>query len=135
MAWRISEQEFLIKGKSYPIYLSLSVNRVKLPDGSLINSAHEYFRVAADGAILKWYCGPSSSTLEECLYVINIYSVMQTSFFEFSWTEGYGRAPELQQKVWLHDLELIAEDRLPFDPARVVEGFHFLQTGKPGGDK
>ncbi len=84
MSWRISEPEFLIKGRSYPIYLSLSINRVKLPDGTLINSAHEFFRVAADGDILKWYHGPSTSTLEECLYVINIRSVVQTSLYEFS---------------------------------------------------
>ena len=42
MSWRITEQEFLIKGRSYPIVLSLSINRVELPDGTLINSANEY---------------------------------------------------------------------------------------------
>lgn len=124
MAWQISKGEFLIRGRSYPIYLSLSVNRVKLPDGALINSANEYFRVSADGEVLEWYDGPVSSTLEECLYVINIHCVMQSSLYAFTWTECYGREAELGEKICLHGLEPVAEEGLPFDATRVVEEFH-----------
>ena len=130
MSWRISEQEFLIEGRSYPVYLSLSVNRVKLPDGTLINSAHEYFRVSADGSILQWYRSPSSSTLEECLYVINIHAVLQMSLYEFSWTECYGHTPELEQRIYLRGLVPVTQNELPFDPTWVVEGFHRTQERK-----
>ena len=135
MSWRISEREFLIRGRSCPIYLSLSINRVKLPDGNLINSAHEYFRVSADGGVLEWYSGPSTSTLEECLYVINIHSVVQTSLYKFFWTECYDREAELGEKICLRDLEPVAEKVLPFDPTQVVEGFHIRRINKPKGDE
>lgn len=128
MSWRISEQQFLIMGRSYPIYLSLSVNKVRLPDGTLIDSAHEYFRVSADGSVLKWYRGPSTSTLEDCLYVINIYSVEQTALMEFFWTECYGREAKLEKQVCLSNLEPIQEVHLPFDAARVVDQFHIQQA-------
>jgi hypothetical protein len=124
MAWRISKQEYLIRGRSYPIYLSLSLNRVRLPDGTLINAADEYFKVSADGDVLERYAGPFTSTLEECLYVINIHFVMQASLYKFTWTECHGREGELSEQICLSDLEPIAKNRLPFDPARVVEEFH-----------
>lgn len=130
MAWQISEQEFLIRGRSYPIYLSLSVNRVSLPDGTLINSAHEYFRVSRDGGILEWYRGPWTSTLEECLYVINIHSVLQSTLYEFFWTECYRREAELREEVQLQDLKPVTEGALPFDPAEVVERFHLHRPGR-----
>jgi len=110
MSWRISEREFLIRGRSDPIYLSLSINRVKLPDGTFMNSAHEYFRVSADGNVLEWYSGPSTSTLEECLYVIKIHSVVQLSLYKFFWTECYGREGERREKICLRDLEPVAAD-------------------------
>jgi hypothetical protein len=135
MSWRISDREFLIQGRSYPIYLSLSVGRVRLLDGTLINSAHEYFKVSADGSVLEWYRGPSTSTLEECLYVINIHSVLQTSLSEFFWTECYGRAGEIQEKLILRGLEPLAKDAIPFDPTRIVETFHRDRTGETTGDK
>ena len=124
MAWRVSGREFLIRGRSYPIYLSLSVNRVRLPDGTLINSADEYFRVSADGGVLQFYSGPSTSTLEECLYVINIHFVLHSLLYEFFWTECYGSEGEIEGRVCLRGLEPVADDALPFDASRVVEGFH-----------
>ena len=129
MSWRISEKEFLIRGRSYPLYLSLSVNRVKLPDGSLIDSTHEYFRVSAEADVLEWYRGPWTSTLEECLYVTDMHFVLQTSLYKFFWTECYGRAPGLQQTICLRDLEPIVEEVLPFDPMYVVEEFHLMTYG------
>lgn len=135
MSWQISEHEFLIRGWSYPIYLSLSVNRVHLPHGTLINSANEYFRVSADGSVLEWYRGPSTSTLEDCLYVINIHSVVQTSLVKFFWTECYGREGRLEEKLCLHHLEPVAEEALPFDSAQIVEGFHRHPSNrKKGGE-
>ena len=135
MFWQISEREFLIRGLSYPIYLSLSSNTVNLPDGTLINSAHEYFRVSAEGSVLEWYSGPSSSTLEECLYVMNIHSVLQTALYEFFWTECYGRQAERREKICLDDLRPAVEAVLPFDPIQVVEGFHLQRAGKLRGDE
>src|SRR5215208_2987606 len=131
MAWRISEHEFLIQGRSFPIFLSLSVNRVSLPDGSQINAANEYFRVSAAGDLLEWYRGPSSSTLEECLYVINIHVVIQTLLYELFWTECYGRAPERVETMRLRDLDFVADPVLPFDPVRAVEGFHASRDEPP----
>src|SRR5688572_1402703 len=135
MSWQISEKEFLIRGQSFPIYLSLSVNRVNLPDGTLINSAYEHFSVSADGDLLEWYCGSSTSTFEECLYVINIHSVIQESPFRFFWTECYGREERLEEKICLRDLKPIADDRLPFDAAQVVERFHVRPASKAGRDE
>jgi len=135
MSWRISERELLVRGRSYHITLSLSINRVKLPDGNLINSAHEYFRVSADGGVLEWYSGPSTSTLEEYLYVSNIHSVLQTSLYKFIWTECYGREAELGEKVYLRDLEPVGENVLPFDPTQVVEGFHIRRANRRKGDE
>jgi hypothetical protein len=59
--------------------------------------------------MLEWYCGPPTSTLEECLYVINIHSFI--------------------------DLKPVTDELLPFDPAQVVEGFHLHRASKPGGDE
>jgi hypothetical protein len=133
MSWQISEKEFLIMGRSYPIALSLSVNRVKLPGGTLVDSANEYFRVSADGGILEWYRGPSTSTLEDCLYVINIHAVVQTSLVKFFWTECYGREGQLEEKICLHHLKLVAEEALPFDPVQIVEGFHVHPSSQKKG--
>jgi hypothetical protein len=133
MSWQISEHEFLIRGWSYPIYLSLSVNRVRLPDGTLINSANEYFRVSADGIVLEWYAGPSTSTLEECLYVINIHAVVQTSLYKFPWIECYGREAQLEEKICLPHLEPVPEPALPFDPIQVIETFHRDRSGQRKG--
>jgi hypothetical protein len=127
MAWRISEHEFLIQGRSFPIFLSLSVNRLSLPDGSQIEASHEYFRVSGSGNVLEWYRGSSTSTLEECLYVINIHAVIQRSLYEFFWTECYGRKPERAETLRLRNLELVANPDLPFDPVQVVKGFHASQ--------
>ena len=124
MSWRISEEEFLVSGRSYPIYLSLSTNRVALPDGTFINAANEYFRVSAEGVILEWYTGPFTSTLEECLYVIDIYCVLQLSLYKIDWTECYGRPPARQKQVCIQDLAPILEDMLPFNPVRVIQEFH-----------
>jgi hypothetical protein len=134
MLWRISDREFLVQGRSYPIYLSLSVNRVKLPDGTFVNSAHEYFRVSSDGSVLEWYQGPSTSTLEDCLYVINIHTVMQSSLYEFFWTECYSRESELQQQMCLGGLAPVTSNELPFDPDQIVETFHRERSSKPRGE-
>lgn len=124
MAWLISRQEFLIQGRSYPIHLSLGINRVALPDGSLIDSANEYFRVAVDGSVLEWYRGPSTSTLEDCLYVINIHCILQTTLYKFFWTEYYRRPGEIQETICLRGLEPVIENGLLFDPSQIVEDFH-----------
>lgn len=135
MLWRISDREFLVQGRSYPIYLSLSVNRVRLPDGTFIDSAQEYFRVATDGRVLEWYQGPSTSTLEDCLYVINIHAVLQSSLYEFFWTECYGREGEMPEKVCLRGLAPVPGTAVPFDAGEIVEAFHHKQSGKPRGEK
>jgi len=124
MAWQIAKEEFLIRGRSYPVYLSLSVNRVRLPDNSYINTAHEYFRVSSEGEILERYNEPSTSTLEDCLYVINIHVVLRSSLYECFWTECYGRPGQLEAKILLQNLEAVTEHSLPFDPGNVVEQFH-----------
>src|ERR1043165_10178234 len=90
MFWRISEREFLIRGKSYHIYLSLSVNRVRLPDGTLMQSGNEYFRVSAGGEVLMRYGDPWSSSVEDYLYVSGIHAVVQSSLYKFLWIEGFG---------------------------------------------
>ena len=128
MSWQISGKEFLIAGRSYPIALSLSINRVPLPDGTLINSANEYFRVSADGGVLEWYRGPSTATLEDCLYVFNIHAVLQASLYRFFWTECYRREGQLEERICLPHVKPVAEEALPFDPVQIVEGFH-LQSG------
>jgi hypothetical protein len=135
MAWSISKHEFLIKGRSYPIYLSLSVNSVALPDGSHIDSANEYFRVSSDGSLLEWYRGPSTSTLEDCLYVINIHCILQTTLYKFFWTECYRRPGEIQETTCLRGLEPITENGLPFDPSQIVEDFHGRYPGNAGATK
>ena len=134
MFWRITPREFLIRGRSYPIYLSLRINRVELPDGSLINSAQEYFRVE-EGRVLEWYPGPFSSTLEECLYVVDIHAVLRTSLYRFSWTECYGREPELREQICLPHLKPATEEELPFDPVQIVEAFHLRRLAKREGDR
>ena len=129
MIWQTAGQQFLVQGNLYPVYLSLSVNRVQLPDGSLIHSAYEYFHLSADGSVLKWYREPWTSTLEDCLYVMNIHSVIGRSLYEFSWTECYGRAPALEEKVCLRDLQPVPLNRLPLDGGRIVEEFHLRRAG------
>ena len=129
MSWRISEQEFLIRGRSYHLYLSLSVNRVKLPDGTLINSANEYFRVSAGGEVLMRYGDPWSSSVEDYLYVSGIHAVVQSSLYKFLWIERFGHDSKLEGEGCLRGLEPVAEGVLPFDAAQVVEGFH----GRNGG--
>ena len=124
MSWRISEREFLIRGKSYPICLSLSVNRVRLPDGTLINSANEYFRVSSGGEVLERYGDPLSCSVEDYLYVSGIHVVMQSSLYKFLWIERFGHYGKLEEKVCLRGLEPVAAEVLPFDAAQVVEGFH-----------
>jgi hypothetical protein len=128
MSWRISEQEFLIRGRSYPISLSLSVNRVKLPDGALINSSNE-------ARVLDWYSGPSTSTLEECLYVINIHYVIGSRLSQFFWTGCYGREPELEETVCLRGLDAIAADQIPFDAAQITEEFHRQRANQSDKDR
>jgi hypothetical protein len=127
MSWRVSEQEFLIRGMSYHIYLSLSVNRVELPDGSLINSANEYFRVSAGGEVLSRYGEPRSSSVEDYLYVSGIHVVMRSSLYKFLWIERFGHDSKLEGEVCLRDLEPVAAEALPFDAAQVVEEFHRRQ--------
>lgn len=127
MYWRISPQEFLISGRTYPIRLSLSVNRVRLPDNTLIESAKEYFRVATHGEILEHYKAPFTSTLEDCLYVIDIHAVIRSSLYEFFWTECYGRPGELEARVRLQNLVETTEKSLPFLPDELVEKFHLQQ--------
>lgn len=129
MSWRVSEREFLIRGRSYPICLSLSVNRVKLPDGTLINSANEYFKVSAGGEVLERYRDPWTCSVEDYLYVSGIHVVMGSSLYRFFWTEHFGHEGELEGKVCLRDLEPVAEGALPFDAAQVVEEFHRHQVG------
>jgi hypothetical protein len=129
MSWRISEREFLIRGKSYHIYLSLSVNRVRLPDGTLINSANEYFRVSAGGEVLQRYGDPLTCSVEDYLYVSGIHAVVQSSLYKFLWIERFGHDSKLEGEVCLRGLEPVAEGVLPFDAAQVVEGFHERRGG------
>ena len=127
MYWQVSSQEYLIAGRSYPIYLSMSVNRVRLPDDALIDSAKEFFRVSENGDILQHYKPPFTSTLEDCLYVIDIHAVLRSSLYEFFWTECYGRPGHLEAKIVLQNLEAVMEELLPFNPAEVIERFHLHQ--------
>ena len=128
MYWQISAQEFLIAGRTYPIHLSLSVNRVRLPDNTSIDSAEEYFRVSKHGQVLEHYKAPFTSTLEDCLYVIDIHAVLRASLYEFFWTECYGRPGELEAKILLQNLQAAKEESLPFHPSEVVAGFHRQQS-------
>lgn len=127
MYWQVSAQEYLIAGRTYPIILSLSVNRVRLPDNSSIHSAQEYFRVSGNGDILEHYKAPFTSTLEDCLYVIDIHVVLRSSLYEFFWTECYGRPGELEAKILLPSIKTLTEELLPFDPGETVERFHRQQ--------
>jgi hypothetical protein len=135
MAWSISKQEFLTQGRFYTIYPSLRINVVELSDGTLINSANENFRVAADSSVLEWYRGPLTAPLEDCLCVSNIHSIQQTSLYKFFWTECYKRPGEIQVAICLQDLEPVMENGLPFDPSQIVEDFHRRHSGEAGAAK
>jgi hypothetical protein len=124
MLWRISDREFFVQGRSYPIYLSLSVNRLKPPDGTLIRSAHEYFRVSAKSSVLEWDQASSTSTLGDCLYVINIHDVLQSSLYEFFWTECCSCAREMHEKACRPGLAPVTDTSLPFDPDQTPEAYH-----------
>lgn len=123
MTWQTPQGEFLIRGRACPIYLSLSVYRVRLPDGTLINSAHEYFRVSAAGQVLAWYRPSSSSALEDCLYAADIHVVLDATLYTFLWIECYGREGELDERSRLPGLCPIPPEELPFDAPRLVETF------------
>jgi hypothetical protein len=85
--------------------------------------------------VLEWYRGPSTSTLEDCLYVINIHSIQQTSLYKFFWTKCYRRPGEIQEAICLQDLEPVMENGLPFDPSQIVEDFHRRYSGEAGAAK
>ena len=126
MAWRTSNAEYLIYGRSYPIYLAASTDRVQLPDGTLFNSASEYFQVSASGEVLEYYGGPWTTTIEDWLYVSGIHVVLGSELYECYWAQRCFKEGELRQQVLLQDLEAIPTYAVPFSPPDVVEHFHFL---------
>jgi hypothetical protein len=129
MAWRISEDELLIRGRRYPIALSLSVNRVRLPDGALVDSANEFFRVTPSGDVLEWFGGPWTTTLEEFLTVSAIHCVVDSTLFSCVWKERFGHPGTLEACVRLGGLEPVSDDELAFVAVHVVDEFHRRRAG------
>ncbi len=119
--WRISEEEYLLQGRSHRIHLSLSVNRVLLPGGERINSANEYLRVSGSGDVLEWFRGPRTSTLEEYLYVSDIHCVLDATLRRFFWTERHGCEEEILAKTLIERLVVVSESEVPFNPIRIIE--------------
>src|SRR5262245_49802181 len=124
MAWRISDNEFLICGRSYPIHLSLSVNTVTLPDGARVKAASEFFRVSGTGEVLARYREPPTSPLEDDMYVVDIHCVVGGSLYRCWWVEHFGGEGELEAQVCLTDLTAVEDSDVPFEEARIIEGFH-----------
>ena len=131
MAWRNSNGNYLIYGRKYPIYLAASSDRVRLPDGTFINAANEYFEVSPREKVLKHYGSPWTTTLEDTLYVCGIHVVIASALYEFTWSQRSFREGELTQQVRLEDLEAIPTYALPFSAPDVIKAFHFWR-GIPG---
>jgi hypothetical protein len=128
MAWRISNGQYLIYGRSYPIYLAASTDRVRLWDGTLINSASEYLQVSPHGEVLGHYGSPWTTTIEDMLCVSGIHVVLELALYECYWEQRCFKDGELRRRVLLEDLRAIPTNALPFSAPDVVERFHL-----PGG--
>lgn len=113
MVWRIPGGDWLVRGRSSTIQLSLSRNRVRLPDGSLVRESCEYFRVGPDGALLQRYPGPQTSTVDDDLYAFDIHVVLDGALHRCTWIENFRDGDELRDRVCLTGLEAAAVGVLP----------------------
>lgn len=113
MIWRTFDGDWLVQGRSHRIQLSLSRNRVLLPDGSQIRDACEYFRIGPDGSLLQHYRGPQTSTVDDELYVFDIHVVIGDTLHRCSWIEHFRDGDELRDRVCLTGLAPASLDSLP----------------------
>jgi hypothetical protein len=102
--WKTREGNLLLEGEVHPIYLAVSGQGIRLPNGAVIHEAAEYFEITASGALVTEFSGPWTSTLEDDLYVSGIHVVIENALYRFFYSMRGWREPTLEQKLCLRDL-------------------------------
>jgi hypothetical protein len=102
--WKTREGNLLLEGEVHPIYLAVSGQGVRLPNGAVIHEAAEYFEITESGALVTKFSGPWTSTLEDDLYVSGIHVVIENALYRFFYNQRGWREPTLEQKLCLPGL-------------------------------
>ncbi len=114
MLWKTREGNFLIEGRQFPIHLSGSGYGVKLRDGREITTAAEYFEVSESGRLVKTFSRPNTTTLEDDLFVQNIYIVVGSELVRFFVTENAQNTSVNPAQI-IRGLVAIGDYEFPFD--------------------
>lgn len=120
MIWQTFDGDWLVQGRSHRIQLGLSRNRVRLPDGSQIREACEFFRIGPDGSVLQHYRGPQTSTVDDELYACDIHVVIGDTLHRCTWIEHFRDGDELRDHVCLTGLAPASFDSLPMVVAQAL---------------
>lgn len=99
------------------------VTVIQLPDGEVLQYATFYTEVTAEGKSIAAYSTPRAYSLEDVLYIYDLYAVTNGQFCRFLWQEQWGSEAKISvQEVLLRGLTECSVKDLPFDPQTVVFG-------------
>ncbi|MDQ2687905.1 MAG: hypothetical protein M3Y28_08575 [Armatimonadota bacterium] len=120
--WKLPDGRFLMAAWTQP-WPHSGVYDVFLPDGTALEGVTRYYVVSAQGVCVEAYPAPGVYSLEDFLYLHDLFAVMGDRLCRFLWWEqwGYGTRTDLRAVI-LEGLVPCPVTDLPFDPAQITPG-------------
>nr|CAA9299136.1 hypothetical protein AVDCRST_MAG63-5026 [uncultured Armatimonadetes bacterium] len=117
--WKTPDGHYLLQGaeKSWPIS---SPSSVRLPHGDIIDHAVPYHVITPAGQLTVTYPTPRVFSLEDTLYIYDLYVVTDGQLRQYMWQQQWGCDEEIKaQGAVLTGLVEQDVSGLPFDPAHL----------------
>ena len=113
--WRLSNGDYLLQGAAEFLPCA-SPPSLRLSHGEVIHHATPFCVVTPQGRVTATYPAPSSYSLEDTLYIYDLYVVTDGQLCKVFWQQQWGYEERIEvQRVHLPDMvECDAKD-LPFD--------------------
>ena len=113
--WRLPDARYLLRGEAAG-WPSGHPSSIPLPNGETVHEGAAYSVVTPEGRMAAGYAAPGAFSLEDTLYVYNVYVVSEGRLLEVTWTCRWKHEPTVEVQIVLDGLVECDPGDLPFDP-------------------
>lgn len=130
--WKLADGRFLVEVSGYPLPTAAPVP-LPFPGGDPMESAAQYCVVTASGQRDQTFPLPYSYSLEDVLYVIDLYRVSEGRLKKYLWQQQWGYSERIE--AFEVDLPAIVAEvdpsDFPFDEAGICDASDSSSEEKP----